>query len=158
MDPEDSRPLHYPPEGQRKDEISKDVGMLCSQVAATVKFTKRITDHEVCYPLQLFESNNLFNSLYQTFLWGMCDTSFYIVRGYFPASYIEAAHILPGPLPSWAVVWVDRTVFHDMKTVDGRREAVRELWLSGDTWSGDISTTTCQTVNRVSGIDFAVAT
>ena len=47
------------------------------------------------------------------------------MRGYFPASYIEAAHILPGPLPSWAAVRVDRTVFHDMKTVDGRREAVR---------------------------------
>jgi hypothetical protein len=44
---DDELRVHLPPEGQRKDEISKDVGMLFSQVAGTVKFTNNIIDHEV---------------------------------------------------------------------------------------------------------------
>src|ERR1700733_1290536 len=66
-------------------------------------------------------------TLYQAFLWGMCDTSFYLVRGYFPASYIEAVETLSGPLPALVSAQVDRTIFHDMNTPDGYREAIRGI-------------------------------
>jgi len=96
------------PEEDRKDDIAKDVGMLCSQVAARVKATKCVADHE-------------------GFLWGMCGTNFYIVRGYFDASYIEAVRTLPSPLPPSHSAQVHRTTFHDTKTADGRREALRSV-------------------------------
>jgi len=107
VDSENS-PIILPPEEERKDQISKDVGMLFSQVAATVKFTNDITNHEA-------------------FLWGMCDTNFYLVRGYFPASYIEAVERLSGPLPALVSAQVDRTIFLDMNTPDGFREAIRGI-------------------------------
>jgi hypothetical protein len=63
----------------------------------------------------------------QAFVWGMCDRSFYLVQGIFPASYIETIERHPGPLPSSEVAHVHRTIFYDMNTLDGRREAIRSV-------------------------------
>ena len=82
-DPEDPRPLHCPAEGKQR---TKYRGVVLS-VTATVKFTKCINDQEVRYCLASFNPTSV--SLFVRLSFGgMCDTSFYIVQDYFPASYI----------------------------------------------------------------------
>jgi len=65
---------------------------------------------------------------------------------------LKASHVLPGPLPSWTVVRVDQTTFHDMKTVDGCREAVRGVMAVLQFLEWQHKVTKCQCWNGKYGI------